>query len=165
MHRGFENRHVKTVAGLLKFNVCLVVNEASWEDCPNRIFLGALKNAASQRAPATHDVTVWLWSSVKEKGVIGHVILTPSQALLTFRIVTKNVNLTTRQVRRYVRQEQCSCTGTLKLQFPESRSCIHFQTSFESGKTYIQSSACSFSLTCSDASGVNASGKRALLLQ
>lgn len=33
------------------------------------------------------------------------------------------------------------------------------------GKTYIQSSSCSFSLTCSEASGVNASEKRALLLQ
>lgn len=35
----------------------------------------------------------------------------------------------------------------------------------QSGKTYIQFSSCSFSLTCSEASGVNASEKRALLLQ
>lgn len=47
MYRGFENCYVKIVVGLLKFNVCLVVNEVFWEDCLNRIFLGVLKNVVS----------------------------------------------------------------------------------------------------------------------
>lgn len=122
MHREFENRPVKTIARTLKSNVCLIVNKASWGDCPNRIFLHVLKNAVSQRTPATHGVIACLWSSEKEKGVIGPAIPTPSPARLTFRIVTRNVNLTMRRVRRYVMQEQCSFTGTQRQQFLEWRS-------------------------------------------